>query len=374
LLKILLSQPDICDEDISLMNQVVRSGKLVQGEYVSKLEEIFRFYHHSTFAIAVSNATAALHLCLKVLDIKEGDEVIVPAFSYIATANVVELVGATPVFVDIEDTTFNINPELIKECITTRTKAIIPVHEFGLACDINKVCETVNTYQFPVIEDAACSLGSKQNNNYTGTFGLMGCFSLHPRKSITSGEGGVIVTGNWEMREKLLHLRNHGISYTSGRIDFVDAGYNYRLTDFQAALAYSQFKRLNIIIDYKSKLAEIYLSEIKNPKITLPFLPSDRNHTWQTFHVLLDETLDQSTVIEQLKQYGIETNIGAQCIPAQTYFQNKYRLNSSELFPNAWKAYTKGLALPLHTKLPEPSITVKGPIHVFVPTLTLPKT
>lgn len=302
-------------------------------------------------AVAVSNATAALQLSLKILGVKEGDEVIVPAFSYIATANVVELAGATPVFVDIDDKSFNINTDLIEVYITERTKAIIPVHEFGLACDINKVCEIANTYQLSTIEDAACSLGAKQNNCYTGTFGKVGCFSLHPRKSITSGEGGVVITSDEKIWEKLLQLRNHGISYTSGKIDFVDAGYNYRLTDFQAALAYSQFKRLNHILEYKRKLAEIYLSEIKNPKILLPYVPSDRNHTWQTFHILLDKTLDQPKIIGQLKQQGIETNIGAQCIPAQTFFKNKYGLNASELFPNAWKAFTKGLALPLHPKL-----------------------
>lgn len=349
--KILLSQPDICEEDINLMNEVIRSGKLVQGEYVSKLEENFRNYHNIPFAVTLSNATAALHLSLVILGIKEGDEVIVPAFSYIATANVVELVGATPKFVDIDDRTFNIDPHQINEQITVKTKVIIPVHEFGLACDIEKVSNIANAYKLPVIEDAACSLGAKQNDCYTGTFGIVGCFSLHPRKSITSGEGGVVITRDKKIWEKILQLKNHGISSASGKIDFVEAGYNYRLTDFQAALAYSQFNRLNDILEYKRKLAEVYLSEIKNPKILLPYIPSDRNHTWQTFHVLLDETLDQSKIIEQLKQQGIETNIGAQCMPAQTFFQNKYGLNAPKLFPNAWKAFKKGLALPLHTKL-----------------------
>lgn len=351
-----LSRPDINEQDINLVNNVLRSGKLVQGEYVSKLEEEFKNSHGSSHAIVVSNATAALHLSLKILGIKEGDEVIVPAFSYIATANVVELVGATPIFVDINETTFNLNAELLTRNITNRTKAVIPVHEFGLACDIKRICEIAGSYKLPVIEDAACSLGAKQNDKHTGTFGKIGCFSLHPRKSITSGEGGVIITNEEIIAKKFFQLRNHGISTISGKIDFVDAGYNYRLTDFQAALAFSQFKRLDAILEYKKMLADIYLREITNPKILMPQVPKDRNHTWQTFHVLLDETLDQFTVIEQLKQYGIETNIGAQCIPAQTYFRNKYTLNASKLFPNAWKAYTKGLALPLHTKLNETDV------------------
>ena len=346
-----LARPDIREEDIALVNEVLRSGMLIQNEYVLKLEKAFADYHRGKHAIAAANGTATLHLALKALGIGAGDEVIVPAFSYVATANAVELVGATPIFVDIGDSTFNIDVNLIEAKITGRTKAIVPVHEFGLACDIEKVCAIAVKHNLFVIEDAACALGAKQNNKLVGTYGIIGSFSLHPRKSITSGEGGVLLTNDDVLAAKLRQLRNHGIQMEDGQMNFVEAGFNYRMTDFQAALAYSQFQRLNSILEYKVELAEIYFSAISNPKISLPFIPKDRNHTWQTFHLLLNESLDQKKTIAYLKQEGIGTNYGAQCIPAQTYYVNKYKLNAERSFPNSFKAYKKGLAIPIYERM-----------------------
>ena len=346
-----LAKPDIREEDISLVNEVLRSGMLVQGLYVEKLEKAFAEYHGVKHAIAVSNGTATLHLALKVLGIGLGDEVIVPAFSYVATANVVELVGASCVFVDIEEGTFNIDAKKIEEKITSKTKAIIPVHEFGLACDIEAVSLIAEKYNLHVIEDAACALGAKQKEKLVGTFGIMGSFSLHPRKSITSGEGGILLTNDEEIAKKIRQLRNHGIEIEYGQMNFVEAGFNYRMTDFQAALAWSQFQRINDILYYKNELADIYFASVNNSKLTLPGRPSDRNHTWQTFHLILDETLVQKEMITKLKDANIGANYGAQCIPAQTYFRNKYKMDSEKLFPNSFKAYTKGLAIPLYERL-----------------------
>ena len=200
-------------------------------------------------------------------------------------------------------------------------------------------------------EDAACALGARQNGKPVGGFGELGSFSLHPRKSITSGEGGVIVTNNDAFSIKLRQLRNHGIEKEKGKMNFIEAGFNYRMTDFQAALAYSQFLRLESILDYKNELADIYASKLKNDRIVQPFIPTDRNHTWQTYHLLINEDLDQEKIIIQLKEDGIGTNYGAQCIPEQTYYKSKYKLDSADLFPNAYKAYTKGLAIPIYDQL-----------------------
>ena len=180
-----LARPDVREEDIALVNEVLRSGMLIQNEYVLKLEKAFADYHKVKHAIAASSGTATLHLALKALGIGKGDEVIVPAFSYVATANVVELIGATTVFVDIDDSTFNIDTNLIEEKITNNTKAIIPVHEFGLACDIEKVCAIAAKHNLFVIEDAACALGAKQNEKLVGTHGIIGSFSLHPDRKST---------------------------------------------------------------------------------------------------------------------------------------------------------------------------------------------
>lgn len=346
-----LAKPDIRQEDIDEVVHVLRSGMLVQGEFVARLENAFAAYHNVKHAIALSNGTATLHLALLVLGIGKGDEVIVPAFSYAATANVVELVGATCVFVDVEALTFNIDVAKIEQAITPRTKAIIPVHEFGLCSNIEAVCEIARRYSLPVIEDAACALGAMQNGKLAGTFGIMGSFSLHPRKSITSGEGGMLLTDDIGIATKLRQLRNHGIEMRNGTMDFVLPGYNYRMTDFQAALAWSQFRRIEEIFVQKETLSQVYFETISNPRISLPRVPENYRHTWQTFHVLLGDNLSQQSVINQLRSEGVGVNYGAQCIPALTYYHQHYALDAEILFPNAYRAYKQGLALPIYELL-----------------------
>jgi perosamine synthetase len=346
-----LASPDIRDEDISEAVSVLKSGMLVQGVKVEALEKTFSDYLQTSNAIAVSNGTATLHLALIAHHIGPGDEVIVPAFSYIATANVVELVGAKPVFTDVDLTTFNICTKNLESKITNKTKAIIPVHEFGLCSDMPQIMEIASQYNLIVIEDAACALGAKIGNKSAGTFGAFGSFSLHPRKAITSGEGGVLITANKELASKIRVLRNHGIQIENSKMEFVEAGFNYRMTDFQAALVNNQLKRLDSILDYKNRLAQQYAAEINNELITKPIVPTDRNHTWQTYHILLDRKINRDKAIETLKQAGIGTNYGAQCIPMQKYYQKKYKLDCALEFPNAKQAFEQGLAVPIYEKL-----------------------
>lgn len=343
-----LAKPNITEEDILLVTDVLRSGMLVQGKYVEELEKKFVQLSSAKFASAVSNGTATLHLALIALGIKNGDEVIVPAFSYMATANVVELVGAVPIFVDIDIETFNIDVTKIEAVITSKTKAIIPVHEFGLACDMDAVMTIAKKHKLFVIEDAACALGALYKNKHVGSFGDFGSFSLHPRKAISSGEGGVLVMNDPGNDKKIKILRNHGTEIIDGVMDFTEFGYNYRMTDFQAALVVSQFPRLQQSITYKNELASIYFNEIKSNKIQLPFIPSYTKHTWQTFHVLLDESIDRDDMIKKLRDHNIGTNYGAQCMPFMRSFKNKYNYNCEILFPNALTAYKRGLALPVY--------------------------
>lgn len=343
-----LAKPNITEKDINVVADVLRSGMLVQGKYVETLENDFRAITHANFASALSNGTATLHLALIALGIKAGDEVIVPAFSYMATANVVELVGAKPVFVDIDLKTFNIDVTKIEQAVTSKTRAIIPVHEFGLACDIDAVMAIAKTKGLYVIEDAACALGALYGGKHVGSFGDFGSFSLHPRKAISSGEGGVLITNNVFYDNKIKLLRNHGTEYIDGVMDFTEFGYNYRMTDFQAALVVSQLDRLQKSIDYKNELAAIYFKELKTDKIQLPFIPDYTQHTWQTFHIIVDQSLDRDQLIKDMREKGIGTNYGAQCMPYMQSFKNKYNYNCEDLFPNALKAYQQGLALPVY--------------------------
>lgn len=349
-------KPDIRQEDIDAVVGVLRSGMLVQGEKVEVLERLTKELVNAPHCAAVSSGTAALHLALLALGIGQDDEVIIPAFSFVATANVVELVGARCVFVDIDASTFTIDVTKIDAAVTKRTKAIIPVHEFGLCADMEVIIQIAKKHNLFVIEDAACALGASQKGKVAGSFGDFGAFSLHPRKAITSGEGGLLTTHDEQLDRKVRALRNHGITPGSAPFDFAEAGYNYRLTDFQAALVSSQFNRLKETLKRRDELARRYLKLIVNPHIELPVVPSDRFHTWQTFHTLVDNYENRESLMRYLKKAGISTNYGAQCIPSMTYYARKYGMDASKQFPNGWAAYTRGLALPLYREVTEDQI------------------
>lgn len=348
--------PSITEADVENVVRVLRSGYLIQGKEVELLEQNIAMRIGVKHAICVSNGTATLHLALLALGVGPGDEVIVPAFSYIATANVVELVGASCVFVDIEPDTFCIDASKIRQAITDRTKAIIPVHEFGLMAEMEAISKIAMENDLFVIEDAACALGAMQKKKNAGAAGDIGSFSLHPRKAITSGEGGILTTNNDELANKLRVLRNHGIEYLNGKMEFTAAGFNYRLTDFQAALVHHQLSRLEEIITLKNELSVHYHKQITNSAVRLPVTPKDRIHTWQTYHVIWSGQTSRDQVIMELRNSGIGTNYGAQCIPAQKYYQKKYQLNVHTLFPQAYLAYSQGIALPMYDKLTQEEV------------------
>lgn len=349
-----LMVPDIQETDITQVVEVLRSGMLVQGKKVAQFERHIEEFLQIKNAVAVANGTASLHLALVALGIGEGDEVIVPAFSYIATANVVEIVKAKPVFVDIKITDFNIDATRIEQAITPKTKALIVVHEFGLACDITQIIAIAKKHNLKIIEDAACALGATENNQNIGTFGDVASFSLHPRKAITCGEGGILVTNNSALAQLFTCLRNHGIEMDNSKMEFIAAGFNYRMTDFQAALVNNQLQRLPTTLEYKRKLATVYLDELKNiATLQLPQVEPHKTHTWQTFHVVLDKSLHRNDCIAYMKEKQVGTNNGAQCMPAQKYYTNKYQLDCRALYPNAMNAYEQGLALPLYERMSE---------------------
>lgn len=346
-----LCEPDILDAEFQAVYEVLKTGYLVQGVRVRELEEKIEKYLHVQHAIAVSNGTAALHLALIALEIGPGDEVIVPDFTFPATANVVELIGATPIFVDISLETFNIDTAKIEAKISKNTKAIIPVHEFGIAANLEAISEICKKHNLKIIEDAACALGTSYHKEYVGTKYGIGCFSLHPRKAITTGEGGIITTNNSEIAAKLRILRNHGISTENNAIDFVLAGFNYRMTDIQGALGNAQMGKLGSIINRRRELADLYFEGLGcNTNLLLPGRSKDNEHTYQTYYVILDQKLNRDSVMRELREQGIECNYGAYPLHSLTYYKQKYSYNSSE-FINSLIAFKQGIALPLHSRL-----------------------
>lgn len=352
-----LASPDIRDEDIMSAVEVLKSGNLVQGVKVAELEQKISSYINSNYCVAVTNGTSTLHLGLIALGIGPGDEVIMPAFSYIATANVVELVGAKPIFIDINLNTFNIDFDLIEPLINPKTKAVMVVHEFGLPADIEKIRDICLKYNLFFIEDAACAIGAKENDVFAGTAGIFGSFSFHPRKAITSGEGGMVITKDIEICTRIKALRNHGLDPgVIGKMDFVIPGFNCRMTDIQAALLISQIDRLEQNIKIKSEIASTYSTYLDQDKFKIPELPIFKRHSWQTYHIILRDDFDQKSTILKLKEKNIGVNLGAQCMPEQTYFKKKYEIDSSKKFPMSMKAYTQGLAIPIYEKLSEESV------------------
>jgi perosamine synthetase len=346
-----LAIPDIGLEELDEVKKVFDSKYLVQGDKVEEFENQIQKYLNVKHVIAVSSGTAALHLALVALDIKCGDEVIVPDFTFPATANVVEIVGATTKFVDITLDSLCIDVHKIESMITDKTKAIIPVHEFGQSTDMDPIMNLAEKYNLKVIEDAACALGTEYKGRKTGTIGDIGCYSLHPRKAITTGEGGIVVTNNDELAEKVRILRNHGLSYINGKPQFVTAGFNYRMTNIQGAIGVVQMKKIERINKRRVEIVHQYTELLRNIKgITLPVEKEYGKHVWQTYHILLDKNINRDEIIDKLRERGIETNFGAYAVHEQPYYKEKYNYKAEE-FSNSIYANKNGLALPLHNEL-----------------------
>ncbi|MDI2589751.1 DegT/DnrJ/EryC1/StrS aminotransferase family protein [Psychrobacillus sp. NEAU-3TGS] len=355
-----LSQPIISEEEIQAVSDVLRTGMLVQGQYVADFEQALKKYMGAQNVLAVSSGTSALHLALAALEIGEGDAVFVPGFTYPATVNVLEIQKAKPILIDVDASTYNIDPDKLEETIINYSgketpKAIMVVHEFGAPAEMTRILDIAKRYNLFVVEDAACALGTTINGQHVGTFGDIGCFSWHPRKAITTGEGGAVVTQNEKLNKRISLLRNHGLErLEDGSMDFVLPGFNYRLTEFQAVLGIHQLKKFNKWIQKRNELVEYYYKFLREcPHIQLP--KKIEGHAWQTFMVVLEDIIDRGNVIHSLKLEGIETNLGAQAIGELTYYRKKYDFENLSQH-TASNLYKQGLALPLSPLLDKDDI------------------
>lgn len=356
-----LTIPSIEEDDLKAARDVLESGFLVQGAQVAEFEKTIASYVGVKHVIAVSNCTAALHLSLLALDVRPGDLVLATTYSWVATANVIELCGAQPVFVDIQPDTFNMDPELLAKTMgrlmataetARRVKAILPVHIFGQMADMTAITKIAEQYGVPVIEDAACALGAKWEDRQAGSWGIMGCFSFHPRKAITTGEGGAITTNDDQLARKLRALRNHGLDPEASSPEFIMPGFNYRMTEFQAAFGSSQMKKLDRIIAARRRLAHHYDSLLENDPVLTPAVPSQSFHVYQSYVTLLPEQAAprRAEIIRQLKEQGIETNIGTWHMPLTTYFRTRYGYRAGD-FPASEDVFARALTLPLYENL-----------------------
>jgi perosamine synthetase len=355
---IALASPAMGDDEWNAVREPILSGWVTQGPKVSEFERAFAVRHGVPHAIAVNNCTAALHLALLALGVGPGDEVIVPSFTWVSTANAVIYCGARPVFVDV-DMNFNIDAAILAAAVTRRTRALIAVHLFGLCADIDEI-RAVLPAHVEIVEDAACAAGAKYRGRPAGTLGAVAAFSFHPRKSITTGEGGMLTTADPALAERLKVLRNHGIGTLppnaplSAMAPIEVLGYNYRLTDIQAAIGLVQLAKLDRFIAERTRWAAFYNFHLRHLNwLHLPEEPVDGVHAWQSYVVKLDAAsapLTRDAFIARLSQEGIATRPGTYAVHMLDYYCRTFG-SVPESFPRAKDAAENTISIPLHNRM-----------------------
>lgn len=379
--KIPITRVAIDAREEELVLQVLRSGWLAQGKQVAEFEHRFAEWLGVRHAIATTSCTTALHLALIAAGVEHRDEVILPSFTFIATANAIEYIGARPVFVDIDPATFTIDLNQLESCLRDRialgkrVKAIIPVSLFGLCVPMPEINQLAEKYNAVVIEDAACGLGGTRKEHKAGTEATISCFSFHPRKVITTGEGGMIVINDNAIAEHLRRLRDHG-ALRKGHLndqpflmpEFPEVGYNYRMTDLQGAVGVAQMEKLDEILLHRKEKAERYNQLLAgHPAFALPKEPRGYSHGWQSYvctftggYELADLANDKRLIDQfaklrtrlmgELESLGISTRQGTHAVHMLSYYHDKYGYQPFDL-PNCYLADKLSLALPLYHSL-----------------------
>jgi perosamine synthetase len=355
------AKPYIGDIEAQEVARVLATGWISQGPETAKFEEEWAAYTGADHAIAVSNCTAAMHLSLVAMGVGENDEVIVPSHSFIATANAIRMTGAVPVFVDIDPSTFNIDPELIEAAITPKTSAIMPVHQVGMPAELLPIRDLATKHSLKIIEDAACASGSEIQidgswQKIGNPIGDIACFSFHPRKILSTGEGGMITTNDADLAQKLRKLRQHSMSvpdtarHSSKNVIFEsydELGYNYRMSDILAAVGRVQLSKLDVMVKRRREIATLYgrlLAPIEG--VAAPSEPEWAKSNWQSYCVLLDTTVDQQAVMQSLLEMGIPTRRGVMNAHLEKPYEN-YNVS----LPISESVQSHGILLPMFHEL-----------------------
>jgi perosamine synthetase len=361
-----LTSPHFDERELELLRECLASGWVTQGPLTEKFERAVAEMHGVKHALATSSCTAALHLAMLALGLGPDDEVIVPAFTWITTANCAEYVGARAVFADVDADTFNLDPALFEEAITERTCAVIPVHLFGLAADMGPIGEIAGKHGIHVVEDAACALGTTYQGRPVGGFGDLGCFSFHPRKVVTTGEGGMVTCDDDGLAERVQSFRNHGSTGTPAgeqgdarrpwtMATFDVLGFNLRLSDIQAAVGIGQMEKAPALIAERRAAAQRYnelLSHIDT--LVLPTSGDSEGHSYQSYVVRLAQggREARNAVMEELEREGIETRPGTHAVHRLGYYARKYGLDPME-FPVAAMCEDTTITLPIFPGMTE---------------------
>ncbi len=358
-----ITMPYLGEEEAQAAACAIRSGWIAQGPLVARFERALAERLGVAHVVATSNCTTSLHLAMLCSGIGPGDEVIVPSFTFIATANAVIYVGAKPVFVDIGPRTYNLDPSKVVAAITERTRAIVPVDQIGLAADLNPILAIARRHHLRVIEDAAPALGATYRGRPVGAISPVTCFSFHPRKSITTGEGGVIATNDAELAARARVMRSHGASISdlarhqasTVTIEaYEELGYNYRMTDIQAAIGIEQLKKLDDVLARRRRLAERYNALLAGlAGVETPYSPEGAPHTYQSYCVRLDpaRTPPREAIMARMLARGVATRRGVMAIHEEPYYLNRFGKVSLPVTEAATRAT---LLLPLYATMTEP--------------------
>ena len=376
-----IAKPYLTEEEAQAAYDTILTGWITQGPKVQEFEEKFAAYTGAKYAVAVSNCTTALHLAMIVAGVGPGDEVICPSMSYIATANAIKYVGATPVFAEVQPETYNIDPLDAERRITDKTKAILIVHQIGMPADIDAFQELCDKYGLKLIEDAACAAGSAYKGKKIGSHSELVCFSFHPRKVISTGDGGMITTSCEDYYHRLKLLRQHGMSvndrvrHEANKVifeDHVEVGYNYRMTDIQAVVGIKQLKKLDWIVAERRKMAATYHKAFKDLDfIRLPLEKEGYFSNYQSYSIYLKKScsVERNELMQELLNKGIASRRGIMTAHRETAYNKEYE---ALRLPVSEDLQDNSIILPLFIPMDEESI--KYVVETFRALVVTPET
>ncbi len=361
-----IAKPHLTEHDAQAAYDAIMSGWITQGPRVSEFEEKFALYTGAKHAVAVSNCTTGLHLAMIVAGIKAGDEVICPSMSYIATANSIMYVGATPVFAEVHPETYNLDVSDVERRITSKTKAVLLVHQIGMPADIDAFADLCKKHNLILIEDAACAAGSSYKGKKIGSHSDLVCFSFHPRKVISTGDGGMVTTNNEAYAERMKLLRQHGMSVNAGARhgatkiifeDHLEVAYNYRMTDIQAAVGIQQLAKLDWIVEERRKIAHRYLRELSDIDcIRLPREEEGYFTNWQSFSIYLKESapLSRNELMQALLDKGVASRRGVMTSHRETAYQT---MCAGLELPRTEDACDRSIIIPLFVPMSDEDVS-----------------
>ncbi|HNC82029.1 MAG TPA: DegT/DnrJ/EryC1/StrS family aminotransferase [Nitrospira sp.] len=357
-----ITAPQFDDHEIETLRSCLASGWVTQGPMTSQFERLFASRHLLQYALATTSCTAALHLSTLALQLQPGDEVVVPAFTWVTSAHSAEYVGARAVFADVDLSTFNLDPAALEAAITPRTRAIVVVHLFGKAAPMDEIMAIARRHNLAVIEDAACAVGTTYQGRPIGAIGDLGCFSFHPRKVITTGEGGMVTTNRKDLADRVKSLRNHGATgpafgadpskpYTMSTFEML--GFNLRMSDIQAAVGVAQMAKLDRLLAERRRLALRYSELLEGvDRYIVPL--DDPGHTYQSYVIRVRDADRErrNRIMEHLAAANIQTRPGTHAVVRLGYYVNKYQLRP-EAWPNACLAEDSSITLPIFPGMTE---------------------